>query len=73
MSQHTRIAAGVGVLAVIAVVVAAVIDVGHQPSSSQVVLPFTGLNSPSGVAVDAVGNLYVSDTGNNRVLKLRAG
>ncbi len=28
----------------------------------------TGLASPSGVAVDANGTLYVSDTGNNRVL-----
>jgi serine/threonine-protein kinase len=34
------------------------------------VLPFTGLNFPNGVAVDAAGNLYVTDAGNNRVLKL---
>jgi serine/threonine protein kinase, bacterial len=35
--------------------------------------PFTGLNFPTGVAVDAVGNLYVVDFGNDRVLKLAAG
>ncbi|EUA50023.1 NHL repeat family protein [Mycobacterium xenopi 4042] len=33
--------------------------------------PLTGLDSPRGVAVDAQGNLYVVDTGNNRVLRLR--
>ncbi len=36
-------------------------------SSTQSVLPFTGLNSPDGVAVDAAGDLYVADVGNNRV------
>jgi uncharacterized protein (TIGR03437 family) len=29
----------------------------------------TGLSSPSGLAVDSSGNLYVADTGNNRVLR----
>ncbi|HVY93051.1 MAG TPA: hypothetical protein VHA14_09895, partial [Bryobacteraceae bacterium] len=29
----------------------------------------TGLNNPTGVAVDANGNLYVADTGNNRILR----
>ena len=36
-------------------------------------LPFTGLNAPWGVAVDAAGNLYVTDFVNNRVVKLAAG
>ncbi len=36
-------------------------------------LPFTGLNNPLGVAVDTAGNLYVTDTGNKRVVKLPAG
>ena len=31
-------------------------------SATQTVLPFTGLNSPSGVAVDSAGNVYVTDT-----------
>ncbi len=29
----------------------------------------TGLNHPTGVAVDTAGNLYVADSGNNRVLR----
>ena len=42
-------------------------------SATPTVLPFTGLNYPSGVAVDTAGNLYVTDSGNNRVLELAAG
>jgi serine/threonine-protein kinase len=44
----------------------------EPPYGSQVTLPFTGLY-PDGVAVDAAGNLYVTDHVNNRVLKLAAG
>jgi serine/threonine protein kinase, bacterial len=36
-------------------------------------LPFTGLNQPYAVAVDAAGNIYVADWGNNRVVKLPGG
>jgi serine/threonine-protein kinase len=32
----------------------------------------TGLNDPAGVAVDTVGNVYVTDFRNRRVLKLAA-
>jgi sugar lactone lactonase YvrE len=31
------------------------------------------LNSPEGVAVDAAGNIYIADTGNNRVCKVASG
>jgi serine/threonine-protein kinase len=43
---------------------------GYGP---QAALPFTGLNDPRGVAVDAAGNVYVSDNDNNRVVRLSAG
>jgi serine/threonine protein kinase, bacterial len=42
-----------------------------KPSASrQSTLPFTGLNYPSGVAVDGNGTVYVTDYGNNRVVTL---
>jgi DNA-binding beta-propeller fold protein YncE len=39
-------------------------------AGSAVVLPFTGLDRPVGVAVDVNGGVYVTDSGNNRVVKL---
>lgn len=39
----------------------------------QIVLPFTGLNQPSGISVDSKGDVYVVDSGNGRVLELAAG
>lgn len=36
-------------------------------------LPFDGLHSPNGVAVDTKGNVYLADHQNHRVLKLSAG
>ncbi|MGA7054271.1 MAG: serine/threonine-protein kinase PknD [Mycobacterium sp.] len=39
----------------------------------QIVLPFIGLDNPEEVAVDSKGDVYVTDSGNNRVLKLAAG
>jgi serine/threonine-protein kinase len=41
-------------------------------SSTQTVLPFTGLNGPDSVAVDTAGSVYVADYLNNRVVKLAA-
>nr|3WW7_A Chain A, Pizza2 protein [synthetic construct]3WW7_B Chain B, Pizza2 protein [synthetic construct]3WW7_C Chain C, Pizza2 protein [synthetic construct] len=46
---------------------------GSHMSNTQTVLPFTGLNTPNGVAVDSAGTVYVTDHGNNRVVKLAAG
>ena len=48
------------------------VAVGAHPAPSaspQVVLPFTGLSSLSGEAVDAAGTVYVADTGNDRAVK----
>ncbi|MET8650916.1 serine/threonine-protein kinase PknD [Nocardia aurea] len=41
--------------------------------SSQTALPFSGVSLPTGVAVDAAGNVYVADMGNDQVLKLAPG
>jgi sugar lactone lactonase YvrE len=43
-------------------------DTAH--TATQSMMPFAGLNKPTGVTVDGSGNLYVVDSGNNRVLKL---
>jgi sugar lactone lactonase YvrE len=40
-----------------------------QTSTPYVVNTWTGFNAPSAVAVDAAGNVYVADKGNNRVEK----
>lgn len=45
----------------------------ERPYGAQIELPFTDLGRPEGVAVDGAGDVYVSDTGNHRVLKLTAG
>ena len=37
------------------------------------VLPFEGLSAPGGVSVDGSGNVYVADTGNNRIVRLAVG
>ncbi len=38
-------------------------------ASTQNGRPTTGLNVPSGMVVDPAGNLYIADTGNNRVVR----
>lgn len=40
---------------------------------AQIVLPFAGLAAPAGIALDAKGDVYVVDSGNNRILELAAG
>lgn len=79
----TRRRRGVLTLAVVALVAviagAAFLRITNQfPFHSakplgQVVLPFTGLNNPEEVTVDAKGDVFVTDSGNNRVLELAAG
>ncbi|WP_269455142.1 serine/threonine-protein kinase PknD [Mycobacterium kyorinense] len=59
-----------GAIALVAVTTAAI---GISALSKYIVLPFTGLKEPTGVAADSSGNLYVADTRNDRVLKLAAG
>jgi DNA-binding beta-propeller fold protein YncE len=39
-------------------------------ASNPTVLPFTGLNNPSEVAVDSRGDVYVHDSSHFRILKL---
>ncbi len=39
------------------------------PYVTATIVPWTGLNAPSGIAVDNNGFVYVADTGNNRVGK----
>jgi len=69
--------AAVGI--VVAIAVAAFLRITNQfpfhsaKPQGQVVLPFTGLDHPEEVTVDAKGNVYVTDSGNNRVLELAAG
>ena len=65
-----------GLIAAVVVILAAVGITAYllRPHGSrQTVLPFTGLNQPCAVAVDTAGDLYVIDSGNNRVVKLAAG
>ena len=82
LSRRAKIALAVGVLAVVVIAAAASIIavVSHRASekhavsySSQVVLPFTQLKIPVGVAVDAAGNSYVADNYTNNVWKLPKG
>jgi len=47
----------------------------NVPASVRVqkTLPTQGLGSPSGVAVDGAGNIFIADTDNNRVVDIPAG
>jgi DNA-binding beta-propeller fold protein YncE len=39
-------------------------------TGAQFTVPATGLSGPSGAAVDTAGDVYIADTGNNRILKI---
>ncbi len=41
-------------------------------NNAQTTLLFTGLNYPTGVAVDGAGNVFIADTNNNRVVEVPA-
>jgi serine/threonine-protein kinase len=75
-------AVAVTVVAAIAVIIGVHLSTGgggNSPTpvtpahSSQTPLPFTGVDLPTGVAVDTAGNVYVADMSNDRVVKLPAG
>lgn len=69
------LAAALAVIVVVAVGAVWVVNKQLHPAKTpaQIVLPFTGLDRPQGVAVDAKGTVYVADAGHNRVLELAAG
>ncbi len=77
--RRTRALTIAALVLVVVLAVAEVLRLTHQfpfhaaKTQPQLVLPFTGLDRPQGVAVDAKGNVYVVDSGNNRVLELAAG
>ncbi len=76
-SRNRALATAAAVIVAAAVAIAAFVVINNQSQSAkspaQIVLPFTGLDRPLGVAVDAKGNVYVADSGNNRVVELAAG
>jgi len=74
--QRQRPTVKLGLIAAVVVILTAAGITAYllRPNASrQTVLPFTGLNQPCAVAVDTVGDLYIVDSGNNRVVKLAAG
>jgi serine/threonine-protein kinase len=80
--RETTVILAAGALLIVAVI--ATVTVGcatqHRETSQTVspsrgapiTLAFTGINNPSGVAVDGAGNVYVADYGNQQVVKLPA-
>jgi hypothetical protein len=80
MSRTARVRALTVAPAVIAVILGGGLLTATVPAAAatltgpvQTTLPFTGLKDPSEVAVDAAGDVYVADSGNNRVVELPAG
>jgi serine/threonine protein kinase, bacterial len=73
-SRRAKIALIAGAVELVAITAIVATIAGCQLfKKTPVVLPFTGLDKAYGVAVDGAGNLYVADSGNNRVLKLPMG
>jgi streptogramin lyase len=72
MDRRTKIALLWAAAAVGVVVIVGVVAVGHRssPPSRQVLLPFTNLGEPTGVAVDSAGNVYVCDYERKQMLEL---
>jgi DNA-binding beta-propeller fold protein YncE len=46
---------------------------GYDQRTGDLVLELTGFNTPEGLASDALGNIYVADSGNQRVLVFAPG
>lgn len=75
-SRNRRRALAIAATVIVTAAVAAFLGLANQTHSKapgQTPLPFTGLAGPAGITVDAKGDVYVVDSGNNRVLKLSAG
>lgn len=74
INRRAIITVAVATAVVLAAVVALTIQMTRPAAHpAQTALPFPGLDVPWGVAVDAAHTLYVSDSKNNRVLKLASG
>ncbi|GAF45481.1 serine/threonine-protein kinase PknD [Rhodococcus wratislaviensis] len=70
--NRVRVLLALALLTLLVVVAAVAFVYWGNRSSTQTTLPFSGLNSPIGVAVNTAGDLFVADTNNNRILKLAA-
>jgi DNA-binding beta-propeller fold protein YncE len=44
---------------------------GHPGFADEIAAPGALFSQPSGIAVDASGNIYVADVGNSRIRKLQ--
>lgn len=76
-SRHRRRAVAIAAAVIVVAAVAAFLGLhlNQTPSKApaQTLVPFTGLAGPAGITVSAKGDVYVVDSGNNRVLELAAG